>query len=281
MAYRGSFSFGYGLTPWVQRLLIINGLVFLGQYLSPYLVNYLAFVPSGVLTHPWTIVTYMFAHGGFMHLFFNMLGLFFFGPPLESRWGSREFIKFYLICGLGGAALSFLFAFNSPIIGASAAVYGVMLAFALNWPDAPIYIWGILPIPAKWLVALLAVFSFMAAFQGRADGVAHFAHIGGFVAAFVYIKWDKTARKRRLAGFGFGDAAKKKKFRVVPGGSDVSTPAPPPRPVRRPEQAFGGDERLLTELDRVLDKISTAGISSLTADERKLLDDVSRRYRQN
>jgi hypothetical protein len=97
----------------------------------------------------------------------------------------------------------------------------------------------------------------------------------------VYIKWDKTTRKRRLAGFGFGDEAKKKKFRVVPGGSDVSTPAPPQRPARRPDQAFAGDERLLNELDRVLDKISTAGMSSLTADERKLLDDVSRRYRQN
>ena len=281
MAYRGSFSFGYGLTPWVQRLLIVNGLVFLAQWLSPYLTNTLAFVPSAALMRPWTLVTYMFAHGSFMHLFFNMLGLFFFGPPLESRWGSREFLKFYVICGLGGAALSFLFAFNSPIIGASAAVYGVMLAFALNWPDAPIYIWGIFPVPAKWLVALLAVFSLMAAFQGRADGVAHFAHLGGFAAAFVYLRWDKAVRKRRLSGLGFGDASKKKKFRVVPGGADVSTTTAAPRPPKRPERPFAGDERLLNELDRVLDKISTAGMSSLTSDERKLLDDVSRRYRQN
>jgi membrane associated rhomboid family serine protease len=91
---------------------------------------------------PWTVVTYMFAHGGFWHIFFNMLVLFFFGPPLEARWGSREFAKYYFICGIGGAALSFLFAFHAPIIGASAAVYGVMLAFALNWPDSPIYIWA-------------------------------------------------------------------------------------------------------------------------------------------
>lgn len=276
MAYRGSFSFGPGLTPWVQRLLVVNGVVFLVQYLQPFVTNYMAFVPGAVLVRPWTLLTYMFAHGGFMHLFFNMLGLFFFGPPLESRWGSKEFIKFYLICGLGGAALSFLFAFNSPIIGASAAVYGVMLAFALNWPDAPIYIWGVLPIPAKWLVAILAIFSFMSAFQQRADGVAHFAHLGGFAAAYVYLKWESMSRKRRLSGMGFGGTARKKKFRVVPGGADV-TPAAP-RPPRRQENT---DEHLLTQLDRVLEKISTDGMSSLTPDERRLLDDVSRRYRQN
>ena len=282
MAYRGSFSFGYGLTPWVQRLLIVNGLVFLGQYIYPYLTGYLAFVPEAVLLRPWTLLTYMFAHGGFMHLFFNMLGLFFFGPPLESRWGSKEFIKFYMVCGLGGAALSFLFAFGSPIIGASAAVYGVMLAFALNWPDSPIYIWGIFPIPAKWLVLILAGFSFLSAFQGRADGVAHFAHLGGFAAAFLYLKWETFSRQRRLSSMGLGDAARKRKFKVVPGGAEDAPPAQP-RPARRAAaERFGGsEEKLLSELDRVLDKISTDGMSSLTSEERRLLDDVSRRYRQN
>lgn len=278
MAYRGSFSFGYGLTPWVQRLLVINGLVFLGQYLQPYLTVYLAFVPSDVLVRPWTLITYMFAHGGFMHLFFNMLGLFFFGPPLEARWGSREFIKFYLLCGLGGAALSFAFAFSSPIIGASAAVYGVMLAFAMNWPDAPIYIWGVLPVQAKWLVAILAVFSFMSAFQGRADGVAHFAHLGGFAAAFVYMKWDRISRERRLAGFR-GDGGTKRKLRVVPGnGGDGPRQERPAQPAQARTQ---DDEQLLNELDRVLDKISTDGMASLTVEERRLLDQVSRRYRNN
>lgn len=97
MAYRGSFTFGFGLTPWVQRLIIANAVMFLLTYLDPGLYNYLAFVPLDIIGRPWTIVTYMFAHGGFMHLFFNMLALFFFGPALEARWGSREFIKFYVI----------------------------------------------------------------------------------------------------------------------------------------------------------------------------------------
>jgi membrane associated rhomboid family serine protease len=117
-----SFGFGAGLTPWVQRLIILNVAVYFLQAMYAPLTGYLAFMPSNVLSAPWTLVTYMFAHGGFMHLLFNMLGLFFFGPPLEARWGSNDFLKFYFVCGAGGAALSFLVAFGSPIIGASAAV---------------------------------------------------------------------------------------------------------------------------------------------------------------
>ena len=109
MAYRDSISFGFGLTPWVKRLIIANVAVFLLLFLAPFLVPWLEFSPAGA--HPAVDAsTYMFVHAGFMHLFFNMLGLFFFGPPLEVRWG-RGFLKYYLICGLGGAALSFVFGF--------------------------------------------------------------------------------------------------------------------------------------------------------------------------
>jgi len=274
MAYRSGVSFGFGLTPWVQRLLIANTLVFLVTYTEPAIVRYLAFVPQAILIQPWTLLTYMFVHGNFMHLLFNMLGLFFFGPPLEARWGSREFLKFYLICGLGGAILSFIFA-GSSIVGASAAVYGVMLAFAMNWPDTPIYIWGIFPVPAKILVGIMVVFSLLSAFGGgRGDGIAHFAHLGGFVAAWAYLKWD---RKRRGAPMEkFRKMMTRRRLTVVPGGGKEpgavarGTPRPAPR-----------DDELLDQIDRVLDKINTSGISSLTAEERKLLEDVSNRYRQN
>jgi membrane associated rhomboid family serine protease len=275
MAYRGSFGFGMGLTPWVQRLIIANVVVFLLQNFAPLLTMQLAFIPSEILLRPWTLVSYMFAHGGFWHLFWNMIGLFFFGPPLEARWGSREFLKFYFICGMGGAALSFLFAPTAPIIGASAAVYGVMLAFAMNWPDAPIYIWGILPVKAKYLVGVLAAFSVMSMMgSGRGDNIAHAAHLGGFVAGFLYVKFSGP-------GGAFGGMRRmmnRRRLRVVrdePARPTVRT-GPPPSPRRR----TGGDEdRLLDELDRVLEKISTEGMSSLTAQERKLLDEVSRRYR--
>lgn len=274
MAFRGSISFGYGLTPWVKRLLIANGAAHLLLWLAPVLKPYLAFRPASVLLHPWTPITYMFVHGGFFHLFVNMIGLFFFGPPLEERWGSREFLKYYLICGIGGAAFSFLFGMHHTVIGASAAVFGVMLAFAMNWPNAPIYIWGILPIPAKWLVGILAVMSLLSATGGARDGIAHFAHLGGFATGFLYLRLGdpiryRLDRVRRLWP--------KSRLKVVPGASK-----PAPSATGTATRARRRDEaRLLDDVDRVLDKISASGLSSLTAEERRLLDEVSRRYRQN
>ncbi|MGQ0562419.1 MAG: rhomboid family intramembrane serine protease [Gemmatimonadota bacterium] len=268
--YDSGYGFGgYHLTPWVKRLMIANGAIFIATWVMPWLISYLAFQPSAVLLRPWTLLTYMFTHGGFWHIFFNLLALFFFGPPIEERWGSQEFIKYYMVCGLGGAALSFVFAFNSPVVGASAAVYGVMLAFAMMWPDVPIYIWGIFPVKAKWLVIALGVLSFLSAFGGSADNVAHFAHLGGFAAGYLYFKID------RKTGGPFLKMRKlftRRRFKVVPGASGKPEP---PRARRRDE------DRVLDEVDRVLDKISTQGMASLTPEERRLLDEVSRRYRQN
>ena len=283
MAQRGmSFGFGFGLTPWVQRLILLNVIVYVLQLAYDPLTAYFAFMPSQVLVRPWTLVTYMFAHdvGGLGHIFFNMLSLFFFGPPLEARWGSTEFLKYYFICGLGGAALAFVFAYNSWMIGASGAVFGVMLAFALNWPDAPIYIWGILPVKAKYLVGVLAMVAvisqFKATFNGRQDSVAHYAHIGGVVAGFVYLRMSRP-------GGAFGGIKRmmnRRRLKVVQTDDTrtavrTSTAAPPRR------RGGGEEEKLLSELDRVLEKISTQGMSSLTPQERKLLDEVSRRYRNN
>lgn len=273
MAYRSGLSFGYGLTPWVQRLLVINTVIFLVTYMEPGLRNAMAFVPQLVLVRPWTLVTYMFAHGNFMHLLFNMLGLFFFGPPLEARWGSRQFLKYYFICGFGGALVSFLFA-SSAIIGASAAVYGVMLAFAMNWPDTPIYIWAIFPIPAKILVGLLVAFSLFSAFGGSMDGVAHFAHLGGFVTGFIFLKWEAYRGPKGMRKFK--KMMNKRKLTVVPGGEE-----PPARAAATSRKPDRNEAQLLGELDRVLDKISSEGMSSLTPAERRLLDEASKKYRQN
>lgn len=275
MAYRGSFSFGFGLTPWVKNLIIANVAVFIVDYMMQGRLGvYMAFVPGRVLYEPWTLITYMFAHGGFWHLFLNMIVLFFFGPPLEQRWGSSEFFKYYFICGLGGAALSFVFAPMSPIIGASAAVYGVMLAFALNWPDSPIYIWGILPVKAKYLVMFMAAVSIMSMFgSGRGDNIAHAAHLGGFAAGFVYLRLGSP-------GGGLGGLRRmmnRRKLKVVSQQEPRAATGRTPPATRR--RGSSEEEKLLDELDRVLEKISTQGMSSLTPQERKLLDEVSRRYR--
>jgi len=180
---------GLRVTPWVKRLLIANAVVFLLTVAVGYglMVDLFAFSPSRLLTRPWGMLTYMFVHAGLWHLLMNLLFIFFFGPPLESRWGSDLFIKFYLICGLGGVLLSFVFS-GASIVGASAACYGILLAFAMIWPNATVYIWGLVPVKVKWLVIFMVALSFASAIGPTRDGVAHLAHLGGAVAGFLLLQ---------------------------------------------------------------------------------------------
>ncbi len=180
---------GLRITPWVKRLLIANAAVFLVTVAVGYglMADLFAFSPDRLLTRPWGMLTYMFVHAGLWHLLINLLFIFFFGPPLESRWGSDLFIKFYLICGLGGVLLSFVFS-GASIVGASAACYGILLAFAMIWPNATVYIWGLVPVKVKWLVIFMVALSFASAIGPTRDGVAHLAHLGGAVAGFLLLQ---------------------------------------------------------------------------------------------
>jgi membrane associated rhomboid family serine protease len=269
------FNFSYLLTPWVKRLLIANTVVFFISWIvgQEWIFRWFAFGPSDVLFRPWSAITYMFLHGDLWHLLINMLVLFFFGPPLEARWGSNEFIRFYLICGLGGVALSFLFAPNF-IIGASAAVYGVMLAFAITWPEAPIYVWGIFPVKAKWLATFLFVITFLSAFGGAGGGIAHFAHLGGLLTGLVYLKVDwRGGQRERLKKTG----KTRRRLAIVPREeAEHESEGQQPGRSRRPD-----DDALLDRVDQILDKISAQGMSSLSPEEVRLLDDVSKRHRSN
>ena len=225
-----------------------------------------------------TMISYMFLHGDLMHLAVNMLVLFFFGPPLEGKWGEREFLRFFIVCGLGGAALSYVFMFSSApiqIVGASGAGYGIMLGFAMSWPDAPIYIWGIFPVKAKYLVGFFFVLSAMSAVQGTGGGVAHFAHLGGLLAGFGYLKSDWRP-KQGLSNLKKA-VTRSRRLAIVPGDEG-----------RGEEPAVGTSARshdenpaLYDKVDVVLDKISAQGMSSLTSEELKLLDEVSKKHRTN
>jgi membrane associated rhomboid family serine protease len=268
---------GFAVTPWVKRLLIANTVIFFVSWvIGPDPVNHwFAFAPSAVLTRPWGAVTYMFLHGSLGHLFWNMLILFFFGPPLEARWGPQAFLKYYLICGLGGVALSFIFVPSSSIIGASAALYGLMLAFAMTWPNALIYVWGVFPVKAKWLVGILFLVTVFSAFGGAGGGIAHFAHLGGLLTGFLYLKSDWRpgfGRKSRTGG------VRVRRMAIVP--REESEEKADTR--TRTEAGWSSRENgVLDEVDRILDKISAQGMSSLTPEERKVLDEVSRRRRSN
>lgn len=300
MAYRDSYG-GFGgvhITPWVKRLLIANTGIYLALVLLRFVPQlaalpfYLFFEPRNFLTRPWTVLTYSFVHLGFIHLLGNMLVLFFFGPPLEERWGSKGFLRYYLVAAAGGAVLSALLYAVSPasaIIGASAATLGLMLAFAMIWPDMRIYIWGIFPVKAKWLVAGIAVINLMTTLDGSNNGVATLAHLGGLAAGFLYLRspwapraWGELpARARRQASAGRGAS-------LVPwGGKKQPEPARVPTATAtqaRPaagKKTVAAERELLDDVDRILDKISAQGLSSLTEEERKRLDEVSRRYRTN
>ncbi len=286
-AQRGYSSFGglsFGLTPMVKRLLIANGVIFLitlvvGQGL---IFDLFALQPDRILSRPWGVVTYMFLHDGFWHLAVNMLVVFFFGVPLEGRWGGREFLKFYAVAGLGGAVLSMVL-LPGMVVGASAAVYGLMLAFALNWPNAPIYIYGIFPVKAKWLVAGLFVLTLLEGLTNAGGPIAHAAHLGGLVAAFLYLKadWRPKAMLGRRPGTPVRSARESGSRKVGIVARREAKRATRVRTADVDEPAEKDERRMLDEVDRVLDKISEQGMSSLTSAERKLLDEVSRKRRSN
>jgi membrane associated rhomboid family serine protease len=243
------------VTPVVRTLLIATVAAYFLQSTVPGLADAFVFYPPAVLTRPWTVVSYMFLHGGLTHILFNMLALFFFGPRVEARLGSRSFAILYFLSGISGALLSLALSRSSPIIGASAGVFGVSLAFAYFWPHEPIMIWGVLPVPARMLVIITTIFSLWAGFGGSGGGVAHFAHLGGYVGAFLYLRWLERARTtfKRTAT------------------------AAPPVVTRRIATSYQNIDRSSIhevnrgEVDRILDKISAGGIDSLTPQERLFL----------
>jgi len=255
------------VTPWVKRLLVANAVVFVVSLVAGrgVVADLLGFSPGNLLYRPWGMLTYMFVHWNLWHLLMNLLVVFFFGPPLESRWGSELFVKFYFVCGLGGVLLSFAFT-AARIVGASAACYGLMLAFAMTWPNAPIHIFGIVPVKAKWVVGFLAVLSLGSAVgpDRPGDNLAHMAHLGGLVAGFLFLKsgWMEPRgreSKHSRTTSRFGEALER----------------------RRTDRRAARERDELDAVDAVLDKISAHGIQSLTEAERDILDRMSRKTKAN
>ena len=275
-----NFSPSNRFTPWVGRLIIANAVVLLllrTIFTSPALAERLAFSPSYALERPWTFLSYMFVHAGLLHLLFNMLMLFVFGGAVEARMGSRAFILYYLYCGIGAAifclALSGIMPIG-PFVGASGALLGVALAFATFWPDAELIIFPFpIPIRARTLVMILVGLDIFFYFVTPGDQVAHLAHVGG--AAFGYLFFRLQGLSRRTPHPPPRAVERVVMVQSGPGDAERRTPVTPVRPRRRPDA-----DPVAAEVDRVLDKISEKGIASLTAAERRFLDEVSKQKKQ-
>jgi membrane associated rhomboid family serine protease len=195
-----SYSFGPGpLTPAIKLLVAANVVVFLVDSIVP-LQRAFGLDPSDVVggLQVWRMATYMFLHGGIFHILFNMLALWMFGVELERMWGSRYFTRFYFVSGVGAALTTLLLSltpfsfadalYSSLTIGASGAVYGILLAYALYFPHRPIYVYFVFPIPAKYFVMIMGAISLYSSVSAGGGGVAHSTHLGGLVAAYLYLK---------------------------------------------------------------------------------------------
>ena len=267
------------MTPWVQRLLAVNVIVhLLAQLPSLDFGGHFALAPAELLQRPWTIVTYMFLHGGFMHLASNMISLFFFGPRLEERLGSRRFLVLYFLCGICGALLSLVLFAVAPfesMVGASGAVFGVLVGFARYWPDDAIYIMGVLPVRARTLAIVLIAASLFAGATGVGGNIAHFAHLGGGLAGWAYlVAWER----QRIA-----------LIKEIAGAPRKSSERRAPQARRKPQAAREADslerwkaiprDRLhelnREELETLLRKAEEGGVKALTAAERAFLDRIA------
>ena len=288
------------ITPVVQWLIAINVFVYFIQLTllkSADVQSALGFQTKDLGHQWWTIGTYMFVHAGFWHLALNMYTLWLFGPRVEWKWGGREFLRFYLFCGLGGwfAHLAFVPG-DSLLIGASAAVFGVMLAYATLWPAEQLFLFGVIPTTVRWLVVFVGALNIVGGItmDGSQGGVAYFAHAGGLAAGWLYLRMTASVNLNRLRSgvLPVPDEPEDVPPRAVPramprsrarereniddvvarSNAAVAKGSPAPRVARTPQAAA-------TTLDQLLDKISAQGLESLTPDERRLLVEESKRRR--
>jgi membrane associated rhomboid family serine protease len=253
------------MTPWTRRILIANVVVFIGTLVLPGLRFWLSLIPIPVflIQQPWRIFTYMFVHADLLHIGFNMLILMFLGPPLESRLRGRRFVTLYLLSGVAGAALTFIFSPGAAVVGASGAVLGVVAAFAFFWPHHQIYIMGVFPVQAWFLAVAYVLYSIWSGFGGAQDGVAHFAHLGGALGGLAYLKLSELRSGRGSKSF------KAQYYKGVPQKRSQEATAISRWKLIPREQLH---EINRDEVDRLMAKAEEGGVGSLTLDERAFLD---------
>ncbi|MFP4458152.1 MAG: rhomboid family intramembrane serine protease [Candidatus Zixiibacteriota bacterium] len=247
------------ITPVVKSIIIVSAVVFVLQIISRFIgsdkqlgmiTRYLALNPplvkKGML---WQFVTYIFTHGSFIHIFFNMFVLYMFGVQLETRWGSKEFLAYYLITGIAAGITAFFF-MPYLTVGASGAIYGLLLAFGMTWPERKIYLYFFIPIKAKFLVVLIGGVEFLLAVFAGDSGISHVAHLGGLVAGLIYMLLRNKIKKNR-----------KYREKILDLENYINR--------KQENQA----------VDEILDKIIQRGMGSLSSKEKKRLIDAGHYFK--
>ncbi|MCG3203726.1 MAG: hypothetical protein KCHDKBKB_00398 [Elusimicrobia bacterium] len=260
--FRGANPFDQ-LTKGVKFLVTANVVVFLLQMAlpRPTIEVFFGLTPLLVLTKYWIwqLITYAFLHGNGWHLFFNMFALWMFGPHIESLWGTKTFLRYYFVCSVGAALCQFFLAPEVMVLGASGAIYGLLLAFGFLFPDAVIYLFFFFPLRAIQAVLFIALLTLVSAVGSGGGRVAHFAHLGGMLTGFLWFKfpgwlaalrlWQADRRFRNPLG-------KRKHHRRTPITEfEVHSPT----------------DDMSAEVDRILEKISAKGLDSLTKEEHETM----------
>ena len=250
-------SIGPGaVSPFIKLMLISNLAIFMIQSLANYpLSDFLGLTPArffaefpNLLFQPFT---YMFLHADFWHIFFNMFALWMFGTEIEFTWGKKAFAKFYILAGLSGAVLTLIFQSELPypVIGASGAIYGVLIAYWLLFPHRYLYIYFLFPVKVKWAIPGFMILGFMAG----GGNIAHFAHLGGAIFGLIFVKADwRIAR--------FGNMLKKIRLKK--------------QEAKFEKNRFKAEDTM-KRVDEILDKISEVGIDNISREDRKFLEDTS------
>ena len=273
MKYRLQFTPGEAtykpqlFTDAIKILISINFIIYVFQSLAgkeDIFFRLFGLVPNTFFTELmlWQPFTYMFFHApfyssiGISHILLNMLGLWVFGRELEQAWGKKKFLKYYFLTGIGSGLITYIFQMDSsnPVIGASGAVYGVLLAYGVSYPNRMLYIWGLIPVRSMWLVIIMGVIAFFG-LLGKADGISHVTHISGMLIGYVLLK-----NKWKLSDMLFSLRKKTIEFQV-----------------QRKEDQEVKRKIINRDVDLILEKIKNVGFSGLSDEEQSKLYEASRK----
>ena len=250
------------IPPGVKFLLILNAAVFILVELSGqrgFFFHTFGLVPKLIWEEmkAWQLLTYLFIHGGFFHLFFNMFVLWMFGKDLETQWGKNEFLFYYFTCGMGSGLFTALFSLNSiiPVVGASGAIYGLLLAYGFTYPNRLVYLYGLFPLKVKYMVIGLGVIAFFASMSAGSSGVSHITHLSGMIIGFVVMYYNFNWKGIKLWYFQKRLQNLKKKQKS------------------KDEEEIAMKKRV----DQILDKLNDSGWESLTEQEEQYLTKASKR----